>query len=97
MTLILSGLLTGCSRSFDAYFTNPCEHSIELDTYTASPETVENLEPYKSAELPALETTLIEDAFAGGKGAYSVDGGEAVELDPDLLVNDTVVVPARFC
>jgi hypothetical protein len=91
-------LTPACFEGKDAYFVNPCDASLEIETHAISwpTSTVE-----ARATLRPLSVTKVEDAFttAGGfNWSVTVEGtSSAIQVDGDTWVHDTVVIPSSVC
>jgi len=91
-------LLAGCTKSFDVFFANPCDHRITITTYSVPPDQVSSEPKSANAAIPSLTVKKMEDAFFNTSG-YSwsvvVNGvSKPVVVDGKRLINDTVMLPS---
>lgn len=92
--------LSGCQRSFDVYFANPCDHAISIETFSLPKNEIqERRQPDEVAELPAMSMVKVNSAFddLSPEVTTRVSGGRFIESDVRHLVHGTVIVPANFC
>lgn len=87
-----------CFESKDAYFVNPCDVSLDIETHEIS---IRTPTPVAKATLQPLSVTKVEDAFTTAGGfdwSVTVAGtNKVIQVDGDTWVNDTVVIPASVC
>ncbi len=98
--LLLGTLLSGCSRALDAYFANPCDRTVRINTWAAPPAYVKGREPDRQGALPPHSVTKIEEAFVDSpdrQWSYSIDDRMVFPVDGNHWVHQTVVIPATAC
>lgn len=89
---------SACSKTFDAYFVNPCDEAIVVQTHDSGlPASRVN----ETATLEPQSVTKVESAFLsnGGMGwSVTIEGAETVvRLNEETWVHETVVIPAEVC
>jgi hypothetical protein len=91
-------LTPACLQSKDAYFVNPCDVSLEIETSDIS---IPTSPPFAKATLAPLSVTKVQDAFTTAGGFHwsvTVSGtGEVIQVDGNTWAHDTVVIPASVC
>lgn len=94
-------LLSGCTKSFDVYFANPCDRELSIETYSLPPDRIEGEPESATGDVASLSVTKVDDAFFNAAGyAWSVviEGFEdPIPIDGKKLKNDTIVLPAAVC
>jgi hypothetical protein len=98
LVLLAAVLLTACFKNVDAYFVNPYDVPLEIETSDIS---IPTSPPFAKATLAPLSVTKVENAFttAGGfNWSVTVAGTSSViQVAGDTWVHDTVVIPSRVC
>lgn len=89
--------LSGCSKTYEADFVNPCRFPITISTHYAGGE--DSL--IQRAVLPAETLTTVEDALqdaAGFEWKIRIKGSEReLTLDSETDGRWLVVIPAAVC
>lgn len=94
----LAVVLGGCSKSFDAWFANPCDEPVKIEIYFRSLDAIEGATPARSFSINAMSLRFVEDAFSGGKNVVALEfGQDPFSVVPETLVNETVLLPASSC
>jgi len=101
--VLLALALSGCTQEITAYVVNPCDSELAIATYDADDPALmlpRNLS--KQVRLSPLSVTEVPGAFQywGGPKSWlvGVEGTtDYVLVNGDTWVNNTVVIPARFC
>jgi hypothetical protein len=104
IALTVTVLLTsGCSRSYDAWFANPCAERLTVETFYAergSNPTVASDERIAKATLRAEGVTKVEDAFQDASGFtwfLKVNDLPAQRLSKEDMPKWFVSLPASVC
>ena len=95
--------LTGCSKSHDAWFANPCPQSLSIRTLyvqRGTDATKASDEVIASATLEPTSVTKVEDAFQDASGFtwfVQVDNGPTLRFQKDDMPEWFVALPASVC
>lgn len=97
--LVLMVSASGCTKAYDAWFANPCEHPVSVATF-GQPEP--SGDPIAEVDVPARSSVEVKTAFfnaAGYEWAIVVNDGEPVLVDWEQFKRErgTVVIPASEC
>jgi hypothetical protein len=98
LVLLAAGLLTACFKNVDAYFANPCDVPLEIET---SDNNIPTSPPFAKAMLAPLSVTKVEDAFTTAGGFHwsltVTNATSVIHVDGNARIHDTVVIPAEVC
>lgn len=96
-------VLSACSKSYDAWFVNPCGHPLTIKTFYVERGTDP---PRKSADLiaqavlPPGAVTKVKDAFQDANGFLwfiETEGGTTIERSKEQMPEWIVALPATAC